>query len=482
MSRQRPLSDVGIKPFFNFMLLVWRICGIWPLYYEETRGWKVRLHTLWRLVSFMASFTYVFSISIQVVIDRNNPKEISDGISVLFITIIIYAKWMTLLVKEEEIKGIMSSLDDNFLELVERSEKEKVDSIKKAVRRAKLVTACYGGYFCFVGSLYVVKAYLERSQIAKGGTEGEVGYVNATGPNMIIKAYYPFDTEDPVLDGIVFLHQSIGVVTNGTICGFIDTFYFALMIQLCTHFEILNMTLSQVSETAVHGKGEVVASIKQKSIVDEDVKNLTNSSSLHPLVSGGEGMGLVRTGSPPGPVTLEEPVRECTPSLLECIRYHQYLLDYSEKLRVIMNPSLFLQYLIISICICFAGFQLVQEPLFSPDFVAIVGYVGALITQLGLLCYFANEITIESGKVSDAVYANQWYDHSPMFKFRVQNMMRRAQTPVTITAGNFGPLSLQMFTGVCSFQDLRLCSFQDLRLLENSYSYLAVLRQLQEDE
>nr|CAD7581719.1 unnamed protein product [Timema californicum] len=73
---------------------------------------------------------------------------------------------------------------------------------------------------------------------------------------------------------------------------------------------------------------------------------------------------------------------------------------------------------------------------------------------------------MQSGKVSDAVYANQWYDHSPMFKFRVQNMMRRAQTPVTITAGNFGPLSLQMFTG----------------LLENSYSYLAVLRQLQEDE
>ncbi|CAG2059078.1 unnamed protein product [Timema podura] len=73
---------------------------------------------------------------------------------------------------------------------------------------------------------------------------------------------------------------------------------------------------------------------------------------------------------------------------------------------------------------------------------------ACLIWQFELMCSYANEITLESFTVGQAAYSCSWYDASPTFKFRIQNIIMRSQKPATITAGMFGALSLVMFTNV----------------------------------
>nr|CAD7266985.1 unnamed protein product [Timema shepardi] len=63
------------------------------------------------------------------------------------------------------------------------------------------------------------------------------------------------------------------------------------------------------------------------------------------------------------------------------------------------------------------------------------------------MCWYANEIAVESSEVGMAAYKCPWYDASPKFKFRIQNIMRRSQKPAAITAGMFGALSMWAFTG-----------------------------------
>nr|CAD7431026.1 unnamed protein product [Timema monikensis] len=262
------------------------------------------------------------------------------------------------------------------------------------------------------------------------------------GLNMVLNAYYPLDTTNPTNERIVCLHYMCGAMCCALMCASVDAFYFSLMIALRAHFSLLNTTL--------------------RNLVDGDSPHDQNrwgdSSKLYSLMKS-------KTSQSSG-MFLEEPVentRNVTsePDVVDCIEYHQTLLSYAERLRRLFSPSLFFQYVIISINLCFTLYQLSSISARSFLFLSQSFFLGCLVFQQGLMCWYANEISVESSEVGMAAYKCPWYDASPKFKFRIQNIMRRSQKPAAITAGMFGALSMWAFTGV----------------LQTSYSYFAVLRQ-----
>nr|CAD7427327.1 unnamed protein product [Timema monikensis] len=125
-------------------------------------------------------------------------------------------------------------------------------------------------------------------------------------------------------------------------------------------------------------------------------------------------------------------------------------ISMSEKMKQLLSPSLYWHYLMISITLCFVGFQAIQLSPTSGQFMSTVLFLLCLVSQLGLLCWSADKITVESYKITEVAFGCQWYNASPAFKFCIQNIIRRSQKPVTITAGMFGPLSLKMFMSMGS--------------------------------
>nr|CAD7449502.1 unnamed protein product [Timema bartmani] len=352
---------------------------------EEVPKWKKSVHSLYSVGVILHTLLYLTMILTNLIIEMDNTEDLVYSLSAFLIGFIVFGKLATLLGKLSEIRHLLY-IGNGFKNILQ------------------------------------FRDYLENNCADS---------CPAPPSNMILKAYFPFDTTNAVNEIIVFVHQTVGMFFCTMICASIDVFYFTLMAALSVQFEILNETLSHLE-------------------TDQDnVEHLsdlnTNNATTDNVPITRKSANDMKQGTTKHNTLSTKHYSSWKPNLIDCVQYHQSLLDMSEKMKQLLSPSLYWHYLMISITLCFVGFQAIQLSPASGQFMSTVLFLLCLVSQLGLLCWSADKITVESYKISEVAFGCQWYNASPTFKFCIQNIIRRSQKPVTITAGMFGPLSLKMF-------------------------------------
>ncbi|PSN35481.1 Odorant receptor 51a [Blattella germanica] len=149
--------------------------------------------------------------------------------------------------------------------------------------------------------------------------------------------------------------------------------------------------------------------------------------------------------------------------LRECVAHHQKLLEFTEKLDQLWEFAFFFQFMTVSLLICFIGFQAMSGPL-DANLFKMLGYLVSVLFQIFIYCAFGSNLTAKSAEVFNAVYDTDWYNQNNSYKLITKMMIMRSQKPVFLTAGRFGALCLPLFTS----------------MIRSSYSYLALLRQMQD--
>lgn len=86
------------------------------------------------------------------------------------------------------------------------------------------------------------------------------------------------------------------------------------------------------------------------------------------------------------------------------------------------------------------------------EFVFYVGFVLTMLTQIFLPCYFGNEITLKSEKLSKAVYFSNWPGQSKRFRQLVLVYMELLKSPKQLIVGKIFGLSLDTFLAVINYQ------------------------------
>ncbi|GBP53243.1 Odorant receptor 94b [Eumeta japonica] len=99
--------------------------------------------------------------------------------------------------------------------------------------------------------------------------------------------------------------------------------------------------------------------------------------------------------------------------------------------------------------------------LVSIEFLSMVGFIGCILLELFLYCYFGNEVTVESNCLIESIYNMDWLSTPVGFQKSLVLVMERAKRPLRPVAGGIIPLSLGTF----------------ITVLKSSYSFFAVLRQ-----
>nr|QXE93258.1 odorant receptor 32 [Eucryptorrhynchus brandti] len=84
-----------------------------------------------------------------------------------------------------------------------------------------------------------------------------------------------------------------------------------------------------------------------------------------------------------------------------------------------------------------------------------------LFVQIMLIGWTSNEIKIQSEAIADAVYESKWYLLNKEAKQLTQIMIARAQTPLLMTIGPFGPMTTNSV----------------LMVLKAAYSYVSIMRE-----
>ncbi|CAH0405882.1 unnamed protein product [Chilo suppressalis] len=139
------------------------------------------------------------------------------------------------------------------------------------------------------------------------------------------------------------------------------------------------------------------------------------------------------------------------------IKLHQRLIRYCNDLESAFSLSNLVNVVLSSINICCVVFVIVLlEPFLN---VSNKLFLGSVLIQIGMLCWYADDIFQANLKVSAAAYNSGWYHTSPRCRRAILFVIQRAQKPIAFTAMGFTNITLVTYSAI----------------LTRSYSYFALL-------
>lgn len=89
-----------------------------------------------------------------------------------------------------------------------------------------------------------------------------------------------------------------------------------------------------------------------------------------------------------------------------------------------------------------------QLPLSSATGIQNLLYIVAVMVQVGMYCYWGNEITLESQGISLACYETSFAGTDLSFQRDLKFIMQCSHRPLILTAGKLTNLSLDTFMAV----------------------------------
>ncbi|XP_022119836.2 odorant receptor 49b-like [Pieris rapae] len=229
-----------------------------------------------------------------------------------------------------------------------------------------------------------------------------------------------------------FLLETIGLLWTGHIVMTIDTFIGSVILHMSNQFAILQEALITVYDRTrmkLAKDASNTADLDLRMNKEEDFEKALNTA------------------------------------LMDCIRQHQLLISCVEKFAKTYSYGFMTQLLSSMAAICVVMVQVSQDAssFKSIRLVTSLAFFAAMIIQLAIQCFTANELTYQASLVSESVMQCKWERMSPHLRPLLIMIMMRTQRPLRLTAAGFANMDNNCF----------------LAIMKAAYSYYAVLSQKQ---
>nr|AOE48064.1 putative odorant receptor OR59 [Athetis lepigone] len=145
----------------------------------------------------------------------------------------------------------------------------------------------------------------------------------------------------------------------------------------------------------------------------------------------------------------------------DCLLHYNRVTEMCAVLHDVFAAPLLVQFGVGGWILCMAAYKIISLNVLSIEFASTTLFIICILTELFIYCYYGNEVTVESERVSQSIYSMEWRRERPAFRRSLVLVMERAKRPLRPTAGRIIPLSLDTY----------------VTILKSSYSFYAVLRQ-----
>ncbi|PSN40045.1 Odorant receptor 54 [Blattella germanica] len=400
-----------------------------------------KLYRIYQVFTQMGVIIFTVGVTVEMYVLRDDTENALEMIGWIITHIILCYKLYVFVIRKPEINYLISTLPKNFVIDGKNRRIDNKDLADIVMKGARSVVMTYAIVMGSSIVLYVDISPLINYMTSAAEVQNITLFNQTEGAQreLPVRLWLPFDTTETPMFEITYVYLAICAHTEGMLSCSIDVFCMSVIIILTGQFELLcdalknstNYSLARSESTTQKG----VNYDNQQKIMDNDIPNISNYD-----------------------------LEEAEDHLEECIKHHQKLIDFSERLNSLVSSIFFLQFLTASIMICMLGFRLTTMD-FDINLMKLLSYLLTCICQLCLYSIFGSNLMTQSEAVHNAVYDCEWYDQSNHFKKSITMIIMRAQKPVTIMAGQFGSLCLPLFAS----------------MMQSSYSYLALLMQLNEE-
>ncbi|KAJ3663396.1 hypothetical protein Zmor_007666 [Zophobas morio] len=151
---------------------------------------------------------------------------------------------------------------------------------------------------------------------------------------------------------------------------------------------------------------------------------------------------------------------------VKCILHHKVILKFSEKSNEFFNMIAFGQFFTSAACIAMTLFRLTVVSPRSSEFSSLTFYLGAIIQEIFLYCWFGNEIEIKSSQIGYAVFESDWIAASLSAQKSMAIFVLRCQKPIKMSAFKLFYLTVETYVAI----------------LRASWSYFTVLNKINSPE
>nr|XP_049706337.1 odorant receptor 67c [Helicoverpa armigera] len=146
-------------------------------------------------------------------------------------------------------------------------------------------------------------------------------------------------------------------------------------------------------------------------------------------------------------------------NLAKAVVRHQELIDLVNQMELLYSKSSLVNIITSSILICLSAFNITVVDKLNV-ILAFVTFLVMSLSQISLVCYFADLLMAASMEISGSVYRSPWYEADNHSKKILLLVIMRSQKACKLTAWNFADLNLGAFTTI----------------LSRSWSYFALLK------
>ncbi|KAL6436729.1 hypothetical protein ACFW04_004867 [Cataglyphis niger] len=121
-----------------------------------------------------------------------------------------------------------------------------------------------------------------------------------------------------------------------------------------------------------------------------------------------------------------------------------------------------LQFSISSTVLCLSIYKMSTKSLLSFEFAWSLSYLGCMLMQIYLYCWFGNEVTLKSIEVGNAIYEMDWSILPVDLMKTLLLIIIRSKKPIKITSGYIVTLSNE------SFMKIMRISYSAFNVLKSS--------------
>jgi hypothetical protein len=191
--------------------------------------------------------THATSEITDILLTWGDLKNLAENGSVALIYVAAIFKQINFMLHEQRIKLMINNAKCNFSSTLLKWRGNQNKIIQKANRRAYIVSWTYYLFGVVVISCFVTKAVIKSHPEYFG-----FGKIQRNRPlkTLLIKAWFPFDTQQPHYYVLAFVFQLLVIACGPIINIGIDTLIVSLTVNCCGQFEVLHYSLSTIKERA----------------------------------------------------------------------------------------------------------------------------------------------------------------------------------------------------------------------------------------
>ncbi|KAF3054237.1 Odorant receptor 030 [Nylanderia fulva] len=135
-------------------------------------------------------------------------------------------------------------------------------------------------------------------------------------------------------------------------------------------------------------------------------------------------------------------------AITECVKHHILVYNIIHKIQSLFVWTVAALFFFSLITLCTSIYQMSKTKLLSPEFFTFILYLGSIMFQIFLYCWYGNELDLKNKNIAYAIYASNWTIISTEQRKKLLLVMMKSQKGMILSFHGICTLNLNTFTWI----------------------------------